>query len=187
MDILIKNEEKHSGKKRKAPIDSLLDKLTHPKKKAKQKAHQEKLAEEKLEKLEKMLECDKNYAKDCFNDRPTAEQLQLWKPYVLPNLPKPEELQELWENAKSHDMIGYVRMSNLDGLYCILDFVSAADHCMNFLEQKMPIIGWSQNMTNYHPVVVSNSTPELLLATFECYKMMIKQMQRFQESNLKSE
>jgi len=187
MDILVKNEEKQSGKKRKAPIDSLLDKLTHPKKKARQKAQQEKSAEEKLEKLEKMIEWDKSYAKDCFNEPPTAEQLQLWKPYILSTLPTVEALQELWDSAKTHEMIGYVRMTNLEGLYCILDFVSAAEHCMNFLEQKMAVIGWSQNMTNYHPVVVSNSTPELLLATFECYKMMIKQMQRFLESNLKSQ
>lgn len=184
MDIVVKNGNKpSSGKKRKAAaLDSFLDKLTHPKKKAKDKAHQEKLEEEKILKL---VEGDKRYAKDCFNDPPTEEELKLWKPYVLPTAPTLDTLQELLQNATTHEVIGYKRMSNLDGLYCILDFVSAAEHCMKFLEQKMAIIGWSQDLTNYNPVVVSNSTPELLVATFECYKMMIKQMMRFVENEKK--
>lgn len=168
----VSDTRKHGKKRKMDALDELLDKLTDPEKKAKKRAKKEKKIEEKQEQA---IESDKLYAKDCFNVVPTPEELTLWVACTTNTLSNIEDLKKWLSEAVSYEMIGYTRLEDLSGLNCILDFWGAAEHCKAFLEDKQNLLGWKINATGYDPVAVSSSTPELLVATFECYKMMIKQ------------
>jgi len=163
-----------ANKKRKPQdqLDTLLDKLTDPTVKQKKKEKKEKRQEEKRERI---VESDKKYAKDMFNHDPTSEEVTLWKSNVNAIVLDLTTLQKLYDESVA-SLIEYKKLDRLDGLYCVLDFVNCAEYTKTWLEIQMTKLGWKTNMTLYHPIAVSNSTDELLSATLECYRMMIKQM-----------
>jgi len=152
--------------------EDILERFTDPTKKRKRKEKKEEAVQQKCSKI-----CNdgKLFAVDFFNTPPTKEDVVLWETQVILPLPEIAMLEQLL--VESHiDMINYTPLARLDGLFCVLDFLSAADHCSNWLEKSLQKVGWKRNMTSYHPVSVSHSSKELLSATLECYKMSIKQM-----------
>ncbi len=152
-------------------VNLLLDRFTDPSARKRKLAQKDKQQEAK----ENKFESGKKYAPDFFNLPPSTEERQLWQHYVLPQALTRLELQKRLADS-GIDQIGYERMSNTKGMYCIMDFFLCAEHSGRWLLAQQKEIGWMHNMTLYEPLAVSHSTEELLSATLECYRMMLKQM-----------
>lgn len=155
--------------------ESILKKFQDPVKKRQRKEKRNKQEEERKAKI---VNAGKRWAKDEFNSAPSAEELSTWKKLLLDTVPSMEHLEEMKLESESMtvESIKYVPPLRTDGLYSIMNFVSAMDHCTNWLNSRLTETGWKMNATNYDPVAVSHSTTELLAATLECYRMAIKQM-----------
>jgi len=174
------NSTKKSAKKRKRPEpqieddeeEDILDRFTDPEKKRKKK---EKKEETEKQRRENLMAAGKLKAEDCFNVPLAAEEISLYKIATVEPI-APLAYLEKCVNKETISDIGYVRMSDADGLYCVLDFIQAAIHCMEWLDSQVKRMGWKMNMTGYNPISVSHSTEEVLSATWECYKMAAKQM-----------
>jgi hypothetical protein len=166
------NEKPRKGKRKEREDEDILDRFTDPAKKRKKKEKKE-LSEK--EKRDKLMSAGKLKAEDCFNVSFTPEEITLYKTGQLETLPTVEYLKSCTLKNNVND-IGYKRMLRLDGIYCVLDFITAASHCTEWLDTEVRKMGWRMNMTGYNPISVSHSTEELLSATMECYKMAAKQM-----------
>ncbi len=162
-------------KRKKDELGQLLDRFSDPHTKAKKQVKRVKKQEEKRH---NDVQAGKIMAVDCFNTRPTPEQMALWSRFVTPSPASLAQL-EAWLRAADPSMIQYVDLPRTDGLFSVCNFITCAKHCQEWLDQQLSKIGWKQNMTLYNPVCVSHSAREVLDATIETYKMAIKQMQCF--------
>jgi len=163
--------KKTSEKSASDDVNLLLDRFTDPSARKRKIAQKEKQQEVKDSKFES----GKKYAQDCFNLPPCNEERELWQHYVLPQALTRDELQKRLADS-GVDQIGYERLRNTKGMFCIMDFFLCAEHTGLWLRARQEEIGWMHNMTLYEPLAVSHSTEELLAATLECYRMMLKQM-----------
>lgn len=157
--------------------EDIFDRFTDPVKKRKRKTKKD---EEECKKRAKMVNMGKKFSKNHFNDPPKPEDIKLWKEFVIKPSPDVSWLKKKLKEAKVED-IEYKPTGRSDSIFCVFDFLAAAAHCTEWLDTQLRSMGWKRNMTGYSPVSASHSTNEVLNATFECFKMAIKQQLRFQE------
>lgn len=156
-------------------MEDIFDRFTDPTKKRKR---QEKKEQKEAEKIQKVVESNKEYAADKFNDPLSSEEFTRLQAYVRTPVQSVTWLSQLWDHAQKHhsEVINYKSRETGGGVCCVFDYLQAAVHCQNWLNRHLAHIGWTANCTGYDPVEVSNSTAEVLQATYECYKMAVKQM-----------
>lgn len=154
--------------------DCVLERFTDPVKKKKKKHKQ---AQHLKAQQTKNIMRGKELAQHHFNTPFTQTYIDL----IQNEIDKPQSiecLQAYVVNAKVED-IKYVSVASKDGLVCVFNFIACASFCKSWLKIQLKNIGWQNNMTNYNPIAVSHSPPELLSATIECFKMACKQMIRY--------
>jgi hypothetical protein len=158
-------------------IDDLLDAFSDPVRKAQRELKKKQHVDEKCQ---HNMNQGKRFAVNEFNTPPAWDELKLWQVYARQPLPPLAGLQELYDKL-SVEMIGYAPDSDLgdgnDGWKAILNLHQCAIHCRTWLHYHCQVVGWNENMTKYEPWTVSHSASELLSATMECARMMVKQMQ----------
>lgn len=169
----------------------ILDRFTDPERRLKKAKKQKEIKEKKLEQL---LNMDKKFAKDYFNEDINKQTYQEWSKHISNNISNnidelKTKLNEL-ENIIDPNHILYPpekkeipHENNNDELMPILKFIETEYYCMDWLQKKTNELGWKENITGYNPIIVSHSIPELIKSTFECYKMMIKQMILYLQSS----
>lgn len=144
----------------------------------------------KRQKLHEQFMSEKLLAKDCFNVPPCAEQLAAWHAHWKCPSKEPQWLLPGTEDQESDSEWLAVRLqttfvpseADVTAARCIYDFFTMADHCRQWLQQRLHDMGWSSNQTGYDPVAVSYSVPELLHATWQCYCMAVKQTHHMLQS-----
>jgi hypothetical protein len=102
----------------------------------------------------------------------------MWAQYVQHPVPSLDDLQRLLDSAYNmqEEDLGYTSLDKTDGFFAVMDCLNAMMHCTTWLKERLARVGWKTNMTGYEPTAVSHSTTEVLQATIECNKMIIKQM-----------
>lgn len=156
-------------------MEDVFDRFTDASKKRKRL---ERKKQQEAEKTQKIVESNKEYAADKFNDPLSIEEFTRLKTYIRSPVKAVKWLSQLWHHAQQHhcDVINYRSQETSGGVCCVFDYLQAAVHCQTWLNHNLAHIGWTNNCTGYDPVEVSNSTAEVLQATYECYKMAVKQM-----------
>jgi len=159
-------------------IANILDRFTDPKQKRKRLEAKE---EQRKRKRRKVFLTGKTFARDQWNESPSALELAAWRLHftppsvdVFPPLPpgiEDEEDDPEWLS----DCMGIPLRTSDDSSACILHFFSTIEACRAWLQQRLQELGWTKNMTGYDPVEVSYSSAELLHATWQCYQMAVKQ------------
>ncbi len=157
------------------PETDLLQKLTDPVK-LRKKAHKKQTA--KAIRARQICSLHKQYANQHYNlalNQQTYEHLRLY--ICRPNHITKEVLTEVIRNKTPPEFTSpTAEVDPNNSLAVVLQFIKCAQFCQAWLNKELVNIGWTENMTNYEPLSVSHSSPELIKATLECFKMACKQM-----------
>jgi len=157
-------------------MTDMFDKFQDPSKKKKQ---QEKKEKRKQKDWTEFMERGKLYAKDFYNEPLDDETLNKWSSELhleqWDDEKKVEHWTQVFKTFTSKDVGFKHPKKKPKGLEVVFQFVEAGEFCLKFVEEKRIQLGWKQNLTGYNPVTVSASINEMIFASAECYRMMIKQ------------
>jgi hypothetical protein len=129
---------------------------------------------------QKQTRGNKKWARDCFNEpldkSQQADMLAKLNTSSFQHAHQRETWVRLYHTLSTKDIAyQFVKApEQINPLECIFVFVEVADHCAQYTARALAQLGWREDLTDYDPVVVSNSVEELLEATIEHHRMAIK-------------
>jgi hypothetical protein len=169
---------------------SVLNRLIRVSQQSKRKktVHRKRLEKERQQKYENSVRSsNKKYAVDLWNEKPKS--METWKKQWEPGNITKEEVNKLYSKATTAELrkeyaahVG-VSIEDFEQLSGTIYFFSCLEFCSNWLLKKLSLLGFKKNVTGYDPIDVSHSMAELLEASTECYKMMLKQILWMIEDN----
>lgn len=163
-----------------APKRSLLQKVVKRTLEEKKREKRQKILTKNEKDVFEYLYQNKRYATECYNEPCTDEEWSRLNTLRDPDCHNVVDWsKELTEAEQILPRQMGFNVKPVGGVECIIQFMEAVEFCEKWQTLTLKQLGWLTSPVEYNPIVVSHSTDEVLEATLEWHKMVVKQGQRW--------